>query len=79
MLVLVFRRRATTNLGDDFYVLSTGLVVQETTIGNSDPELNLRFLSPMTLLEWQRNIIANRLATAGSEWCGIYAKYNSGT
>ena len=26
--------------GDDFYQLSSGLIVQETTIGNSNPELN---------------------------------------
>jgi hypothetical protein len=44
--------------GDDFYVLSSGLVVQETTIGNSAASLNTKFLSPMTLLEWQRNIVA---------------------
>lgn len=65
--------------GDDFYVLSSGLVVQETTIGNSANVLNKEYVSPMTLLEWQRNIVANRLAASGSDWCGILQKYNSGT
>jgi hypothetical protein len=65
--------------GDDFYVLSSGIVVQETTIGNSDASLNTKFLSPLTLLEWQRNMVANRLVASGKEWCGIFQKYNSGT
>ena len=31
--------------GDDFYILSSGLVTQETTIGNSNPAL-WRFIKP---------------------------------
>lgn len=64
---------------DDFYVLSSGLVVQETTIGNSNPDLYRQFVSPMTVMEWMRNVIANRLARSGSEWSMVYRKYNSGT
>ena len=50
------------NSGDDFYVTSAGLVVQETTIGNSNPDLATTFVSPLTLMEWLRNMLANRMA-----------------
>mmetsp|Transcript_10169 Transcript_10169/g.17497 ORF Transcript_10169/g.17497 Transcript_10169/m.17497 type:complete len:642 (+) Transcript_10169:118-2043(+) len=65
--------------GDDFYLLSSGLQVQETTIGNDNEFLNTEFVTPMSLMEWQRNVLANRLAAKGSSWCPIYEKYNSGT
>jgi hypothetical protein len=64
--------------GDDFYVLSSGMVVQETTIGFDNPELN-KFIQPTAVLEWLRNVIANRLASSGAEWTGIYSQFNSGT
>lgn len=67
------------NSGDDFYVLNTGLIQWETTIGNSNPALSERFISPMSILEWMRNIIANRLATSCVEWPEIYQRFNSGT
>ena len=41
-------------------VTSAGLVVQETTIGNSNPDLATAFVSPLTLMEWLRNMLANR-------------------
>ena len=53
-------------------------VVTETTIANHNSSLWER-LSPYTLLDWARNMVANRLANNGREWMGIYAKYNSGT
>ena len=65
--------------GDDFYVLSSGLVVQETTIGNSNPELIRAFVSPLTVMEWTRNVVANRLASSGVAWPGLYNLYNSGS
>ncbi|XP_037339386.1 putative phospholipase B-like 2 [Pungitius pungitius] len=65
--------------GDDFYILSSGLVTLETTIGNSNPAL-WKFVQPTgTVMEWLRNIVANRLATTGKEWADIFKKYNSGT
>jgi len=64
---------------DDFYVVSNGLVVQETTIGNGNPVLYEQFLSPFSIFEFSRNIIANRLADTGASWAPIYLKYNSGT
>uniref|UniRef100_A0A8C1TTU8 Phospholipase B-like n=1 Tax=Cyprinus carpio TaxID=7962 RepID=A0A8C1TTU8_CYPCA len=65
--------------GDDFYLLSTGLVTLETTIGNSNAEL-WRFVRPRgSVMEWLRNIVANRLAQSGQAWTDIFSKYNSGT
>ncbi|XP_015253869.1 PREDICTED: putative phospholipase B-like 2 [Cyprinodon variegatus] len=65
--------------GDDFYILSSGLVTLETTIGNSNPAL-WRFVQPKgTVMEWLRNIVANRLASTSKDWAEIFSKYNSGT
>uniref|UniRef100_A0A667YE30 Phospholipase B-like n=1 Tax=Myripristis murdjan TaxID=586833 RepID=A0A667YE30_9TELE len=65
--------------GDDFYILSSGLVTLETTIGNSNPAL-WKFVQPTgAVMEWLRNIVANRLAATGNEWAEIFSKYNSGT
>uniref|UniRef100_A0A8C7PH00 Phospholipase B-like n=1 Tax=Oncorhynchus mykiss TaxID=8022 RepID=A0A8C7PH00_ONCMY len=65
--------------GDDFYILSTGLVTLETTIGNSNPAL-WKFVQPTgAVMEWLRNIVANRLATTGKVWAEIFSKHNSGT
>ncbi|KAG7263408.1 hypothetical protein CRUP_007414, partial [Coryphaenoides rupestris] len=65
--------------GDDFYILSSGLVTLETTIGNSNPDL-WKFVTPKgAVMEWLRNIIANRLASTGEQWAEIFSKYNSGT
>ncbi|XP_056131210.1 putative phospholipase B-like 2 [Lampris incognitus] len=65
--------------GDDFYILSSGLVTLETTIGNSNPAL-WKFVNPTgAVMEWLRNIVANRLAATGKEWAEIFSMYNSGT
>ncbi len=65
--------------GDDFYVMSSGLAMLETTIGNNNFTLYQLYVSPQTVLEWVRNIVANRLASTGAEWVDIYARHNSGT
>ncbi|XP_058249348.1 putative phospholipase B-like 2 [Hemibagrus wyckioides] len=65
--------------GDDFYILSSGLVTMETTIGNSNSDL-WKFVKPQaSVMEWLRNIVANRLARSGKEWADIFSQYNSGT
>jgi len=64
--------------GDDFYILSSGLVSQETTIGNSNADL-WKYVSPGTVMEWTRSIVANRLASTGNEWCSLFERHNSGT
>ena len=70
---------ATLASGDDFYVLSSGLIEMETTIGNSNAALAARFISPLSVLEWVRNIVANRLASSCVEWPDYYRRFNSGT
>ncbi|XP_053324923.1 putative phospholipase B-like 2 [Spea bombifrons] len=65
--------------GDDFYLLSSGLVTLETTIGNSNPQL-WKYIQPEgSVSEWLRNIVANRLAASGQEWAAVFEKFNSGT
>jgi len=64
---------------DDFYLLSSGLVSQETTIGNSNPALWSKVKPEGELQEWIRVLVANRLATDGKSWTEIFKQYNSGT
>uniref|UniRef100_A0A4W3IB51 Phospholipase B-like n=1 Tax=Callorhinchus milii TaxID=7868 RepID=A0A4W3IB51_CALMI len=65
--------------GDDFYILSSGLVTLETTIGNNNPDL-WKFVQPVgSVMEWLRNIVANRLAKNGEQWASIFKRFNSGT
>ncbi|XP_033924171.1 putative phospholipase B-like 2 [Melopsittacus undulatus] len=65
--------------GDDFYILSSGLVALETTIGNNNPA-RWKYLDPRgSVLEWLRNIVANRLARSGAEWAAVFRRFNSGT
>ena len=51
----------------------------ETTIGNENAALWKYVQANGTVLEWMRNLIANRLASSVMEWCDIFSKYNSGT
>lgn len=54
-------------------------VALETTIGNSNAAL-WKYLRPQgSVLEWLRNIVANRLARSGAEWATIFTQFNSGT
>ncbi len=61
------------------YSISCLQVTLETTIGNSNPAL-WKFVQPTgSVMEWLRNIVANRLAATGKDWAKIFSKYNSGT
>lgn len=64
--------------GDDFYILSSGLVTMETTNGNYNSDL-WKSVQPETVLEWIRTMISNRHAKDGKEWCLTFQKHNSGT
>uniref|UniRef100_A0A8D0H935 Phospholipase B-like n=1 Tax=Sphenodon punctatus TaxID=8508 RepID=A0A8D0H935_SPHPU len=65
--------------GDDFYILSSGLVTLETTIGNSNAA-RWKYIQPEgSVLEWLRNIVANRLARRGLEWANTFQRFSSGT
>uniref|UniRef100_G1PHR1 Phospholipase B-like n=1 Tax=Myotis lucifugus TaxID=59463 RepID=G1PHR1_MYOLU len=63
---------------DDFYVLSSGLVTLETTIGNRNPSL-WKFVQPQDCVEWVRNIVANRLASDRGHLSSLFApgRYNN--
>ncbi|KAF6082527.1 phospholipase B domain containing 2 [Phyllostomus discolor] len=64
---------------DDFYVLGSGLVTLETTIGNRNPAL-WKYVTPGgSVMEWVRNIVANRLAADGDTWADVFRRFNSGT
>ncbi|XP_068748317.1 putative phospholipase B-like 2 [Montipora capricornis] len=64
---------------DDFSLLSSEMVSQETTIGNSNPDLWKYVTEKPMILEWMRIIVANRLASSAQEWVELFSKYNSGT
>ncbi|XP_075220478.1 putative phospholipase B-like 1 [Lycorma delicatula] len=64
---------------DDFYTTSSGLVVQETTIGNNNNDL-WKYVTPNgTVFEFIRIMVANRLGSDGKSWSSIFSQYNSGT
>ena len=65
---------------DDFYILSSGLVVQETTfeiLNNKDLWPSIKGAGQV--LEFIRVLVANRLSNSGKEWTDIFSRYNSGT
>ncbi|VDM16113.1 unnamed protein product [Hydatigera taeniaeformis] len=72
---------STINSIDDFYVASTGLVIQETTNGNENPSLWPFVLHGLnsTVLGAFRVMIATRLARTPSEWITFFSRENSGT
>ncbi|XP_054169360.1 putative phospholipase B-like 2 [Oppia nitens] len=64
---------------DDFYILSSGLVVQETSLTNINSNL-WKYIKPEKIvLEFVRNLVANRLAESGKQWTEIFEQNNSGT
>lgn len=65
--------------GDDFTVISSGLGVTETTIGNSNADLWKNVKWHGRVLEGIRSMVANRLAKTGKAWTRIFARRNSGT
>ncbi|XP_019600290.2 phospholipase B-like 1 [Rhinolophus sinicus] len=63
---------------DDFYILSSGLILLQTTNSVFNKTL-LNLLTPQSLLAWQRVRVANMMASDGKQWAEIFANYNSGT
>ncbi|XP_036312167.1 phospholipase B-like 1 isoform X2 [Pipistrellus kuhlii] len=63
---------------DDFYILSSGLVMLQTTNSVYNKTL-LKFVTPESLMAWQRVRLANMMASDGEQWAQIFSKYNSGT
>ncbi|XP_054155881.1 putative phospholipase B-like 2 [Oppia nitens] len=65
---------------DDFYILSSGLVVLETTFEILNNRKLWSGVRPdSTVPEFIRVLVANRLARSGSEWSELFGRYNSGT
>lgn len=62
---------------DDFYLLGSGLLMTQTSIGVFNASLYSQ-LSPYSLLAWQRVRLSNSLAHSGQEWARYFSKYNSG-
>ncbi|XP_046686333.1 putative phospholipase B-like 2 [Homalodisca vitripennis] len=65
--------------GDDFYIINSGLVVQETTNDNNNASLWAYVRPTGQVLEVIRVTVANRLAGGGRSWTKIFSQYNSGT
>jgi len=64
---------------DDYYLISSGLLVLETSIGNFNSSLWQFVVADNMVFEFIRNTVANRLARSGQEWTEIFGKLNSGT
>ncbi|XP_033747259.1 putative phospholipase B-like 2 [Pecten maximus] len=65
--------------GDDYYLISSGLVSMETTIGNSNDKIWFYVNPKDSVPEAIRAMVANRLASVGKEWGEIFSQRNSGT
>jgi hypothetical protein len=63
--------------GDDWYITSTSLAIAETTLANNNPQL-WSYVNSSLVLEWARNMVANRLASDAKTWAEIFSRYNSG-
>jgi len=62
---------------DDYYQLSSGVVVTETTNVIYDNSLFDR-IKPQSLFAWQRVRVANMMVHSGRGWYNAVRKYNSG-
>ena len=54
------------------------IVIIETTIGNYNEDLYHNIL-PISVPEWMRVVVANRLSNSGKEWVNKFYVYNDGT
>ncbi|KAG7668518.1 hypothetical protein KSW81_005282 [Nannochloris sp. 'desiccata'] len=63
---------------DDFFILSSKMVILQTTNKIFNDEL-FEKLTPHSVLSWQRIRAANWLATSGQEWSTLLEMENSGT
>lgn len=63
---------------DDFYILSSGLKIMETSFLNFDTN-NFADINGKSVPGWIRSAVASNLAKTGNEWIDYYMKYNSGT
>ena len=62
---------------DDYYQLSSGLVMLQTTNHIYNTRL-YDLVIPQSLFAWQRVRVANMMAHSGREWYNVVRMYNSG-
>jgi len=62
---------------DDYYQLSSGLVMLQTTNNVFNTEL-YNLVKPQSLFAWQRVRVANMMAHSGRQWYNTVRMYNSG-
>ena len=62
---------------DLFWIIASSTTVPHRA-GYDNNTLN-QYITPQTVLEWIRNIIANRLGDSCADWAELYGLYNSGT
>ncbi|CAF4724635.1 unnamed protein product, partial [Rotaria sp. Silwood2] len=73
------RTSAANSWSHDFYMTGpANLTVIETTIDNYNEDL-YRNINPISIPEWMRVVVANRLATSGKEWVDKFFIFNDGT
>ena len=64
---------------DDYYTtFPSALGVLETTIINNNASL-WSLIRPESVMDWARNMVANRLADDGNSWAAYFQRENSGT
>ncbi|ESO88915.1 hypothetical protein LOTGIDRAFT_205711 [Lottia gigantea] len=63
---------------DDFYILSSKMVMLQTT-NNLFNKTLYKYCKPESLLAWHRVRIANMMANSGKQWAVSFSRYNSGT
>ena len=63
---------------DDYYVLSSNLVIFESSFSNYNESLYSK-ITPNTLPTWIRVNLANKMAKNAYDWTEIFIKNNSGT
>jgi len=62
---------------DDYYQMSNGLVMLQTTIEIYNTDL-YDLVKPQSLFAWQRVRVANMVANSGQEWYQAVRMHNSG-
>ncbi|CAF3816372.1 unnamed protein product [Rotaria magnacalcarata] len=64
---------------DDFYMTRPGnMTIIETTISNNNDDLTHNII-PISVPEWMRVVIANRLSDSGQDWVNNFFLFNDGT
>jgi hypothetical protein len=63
---------------DDFFILSSGLRVLETSLANNIQE-NLKEVKFTSVPSWLRTLVANHLASSISDWITLFNTFRSGT